>query len=293
VIPALGNKLRLIRLARAEDARRDAWIKALRRIDPSHLRPLKEDAATGVYRLRLLGREVVLKYWVIPGTWGHIKALARFSRGHRHWRGARWLVTHGFRTAEPLALARGRDSDGNSIECLVMEALAGKTLLRHMAERRLSPRAEHRLAESLGRDAARMQSLGRFNRDHKPSNLIIADPQGPAEIAVIDCVAIQRTRRGPLSGGERMLLSLAIEPVGTDCPPRRTLAARTIWSYVDAISGGAGAPNRHQRRAMPDRHTRVLSIWRRLQSALAANADPRPRVIPLHDAGNGHKPAGT
>ncbi len=247
--------IRIDRLAEGEPGQ--AWIEMLRSFDPSAARVLKIDDRTGVWRVSRGGRELVLKMWEYSGVGGRLKLLLRASRGWRHWRGARWLAEHGIGTARPLALMTEHGSGGPR-EWLVMEFLPGKTVLEHLHEGDLRPRQEHALAAAIAGQVSDMVARGRFNRDHKPSNLIVTGWDGDEpRIAIIDCVAIRRCGRFDFGAMRRMLASLYIEPLGVGCPPRRALCGRALA----AIS--------------------ALRWWPMLGAQVLAHGDPRPRIDPV------------
>ncbi len=162
-----------------------------------------------------------MKCWQLTVA-GRLKSFLRCSRAFRHWRGAAWLAEHGFRTAACYSLLRGRVTwrgPGIDKEILIMEALPGKSVLHHLADRDLGVGQEHALARALGRMLADLARAGAYNRDGKPSNLIVTRTD-PPEIAVIDCVAI-RAARGASMPLERSAARLLIEPRGVGCPVRR------------------------------------------------------------------------
>lgn len=149
-----------------------------------------------------------------------------------------------------------------------MEALPGKSILQHLADRDLTTRQEHAVAAAIGSDIALLARHVLQNRDHKPSNLILTNPAKPA-IAIIDCVAIRRGIRA-----DRMLASLVIEPSGVGLRPRRALMMRVIRECArnapDILEGG------HRRW--------VRELWRRVAAIVQAHGDPTPRVNPLSDS---------
>lgn len=244
------------------------WRDALAAFDPADALTLKRDRGTAVYRSRLAGRDVVVKRWDLLGVMARLKALLRWSRAHRHWNGAKRLTSWGVRTAAPLALLTNREH-GSSRTWLVLEALQGRTVLDHMAARDLGLRQEHAVADAVGGMVSRLRTAGGFNRDGKPSNLIVTlASDEDAVVAVVDCVAIGRAR------GERrlaqMLASLYIEPLGCGCPPRLALAMRVVRGVCPQV----------------DRRERVDAVkrlWRAAASIVTSHGDPTPRVSPLRE----------
>lgn len=242
-------------------------------------RELKREGENWVRRVtwRIAGGEfdVIVKRRVARGTSEVVKMLLGGSRFARHWRGANWLLANGFLTGRPMAL--GRRIRGATIEeILIVEFVPGRTVLEHLAANDLTVRRQHAAARELGRMVARLAERGRFNRDSKPSNLVLT---GDERIAILDTVAIRR--RGPLGKGRDggMLASLVIEPIGTGNRPRRTLMMRVIRAWIDAAAeqGVLGAGPLDARA----RHTIVGVCWRDLDRLVTRHGDPRPRTDPL------------
>ncbi len=125
---------------------------------------------------------LVIKCEPIDSFKRKLQKLVRKTHAFRHWRGAELLMRHGFRTAEPKAVVYGR-RDGVEVECLIMEALAGKTVLAFMSESHEVTELK-RLTESLADHLAQLWRRGLFNRDSKPSNLIVGD--GASSIIELD-----------------------------------------------------------------------------------------------------------
>ncbi len=105
-----------------------------------------------------------------------IKRVVRCTRGDRQWRGAVWLHEHGFASARSFILA-DVDIDGVPHEVIIMQRLRGPTLLE-LIERVTAGDgppvpAQHAVSRELGHHIARLDMLGRSNRDGKPSNLIV------------------------------------------------------------------------------------------------------------------------
>ncbi len=155
-----------------------------------------------------------------------------------------------------------------------MEALPGKSVLHHLADRDLTVRQQHTLAAELGRIVARLRARSDWrghahNRDHKPSNLIVTSLD-PPQVAIIDCVAI---RRDWFDSDQpfRMLADLLIEPLGVGHPPRRTLMMRALLAYFRELDT---AP-------MPDRAKALRHFWQEVTDTIRDHGDPTPRVNPL------------
>lgn len=259
------------------------WADAIRDFDPTKATLLKADGPTRVWRANMLGQDVVIKCWELNSFPSRVKALFGGGRGDRHWRGAEWLLTHGERTAEPLALAieyggpphhqpgmSGTTGPGRRWpqQWLVMRAIDGPTVLELIADPTLPVAQQHSLAAELGAQVDRIIQQGRYNRDHKPSNLIVEHlDESSARVAIIDCVAINRCARGNGLGALRMLSSLIIEPIGCGVRPRRTLMVRAIRAFVGLRAG----------------HAVVGYWWERISTHVAAKGDLRPRSNPLKE----------
>lgn len=257
------------------------WSEAIGSFDPTKATLLKADGPVRVWRANILGHDCVIKCWELSSFPGRVKALFGGGRGDRHWRGAQWLLSHGEPTAEPLALAieyggaphhdpvmsRGTGSGRRwPQQWLVMRAIDGPTVLELIADSNLPVAHQHTLAAELGGQVDRIIQQGRYNRDHKPSNLIVEHlDESSARVAVIDCVAINRCARGNGLGALRMLSSLIIEPIGCGVRPRRTLMMRAIRAFVGLRAG----------------HAVISYWWERISKHLAAKGDMRPRSNPL------------
>lgn len=218
---------------------------------------------------------VVVKTRLLNRFRDRLDTLLRRTQLERQIRGARTLQRIGVATAEPLLLVRGVDRAAlTARESLVTRALPGRTLLHLMddsAGRQVhapSFDVQRAVAHTLGCQLQRFAAAGLFNRDHKPSNLIVMFDDSPPEIAVIDTVAIRRDR--VRDGGLRMLTSLMLEPIGCGCPPPRTMRMRTLIAATTDDSHPRGAPLIARKAA-----------WRAVAQAIHEHGDPRPRVNPL------------
>jgi tRNA A-37 threonylcarbamoyl transferase component Bud32 len=233
---------------------------------------LKADGDTAVYRATVLGRDVVLKRWDLRTPGARAKAMLAASRGHRHWRGAARLERAGIRTARCLALAFEQREIPRV--WLAMEHLEGRSLLEHMAHPDPSLRTQHAIAGAAGALVAALCRAKLYNRDLKPSNLIVLDGPTPS-LGVIDCVAIRRS--GSPERLARMLSALATEPTGCRVLPRRVLLVKAIDVCRDSL-GPFQAVFSDERTA---KHHWTRQLIRRVQILLAAHGDPRPKVNPL------------
>jgi hypothetical protein len=243
------GRFRILKSASRDEALR-GWVAFLTRFDEARAQTLKRDDAAGVAVLRtaLGSTTMVVKRTELRGLWSRAKALLGHGRGARHWRGAGQLARVGIETGRPL-LAALEQHDAGWREWLVVEHVPGSTLLELLAAADASApgapevRAQHALAAEVGAQVAALVRARRFNRDHKPSNLVVRDASADAaRVAVIDCVAIRPLPRGgPLAGAARMFASCVIEPAARDCAPRRTLRARAVVEFAHAFLGERAA----------------------------------------------------
>lgn len=229
---------------------------------------LKDHPGGTVWRANLLGRECVLKCLRLEGARRGLQSACHASPAWRHWQQARWLRAHGFSTAETWAIVRGT-RDGESVECLVMQHLPGESVLEHMAMGDLPARSQHHVAAAVARLACRFVREGRYNRDAKPSNLIVTSlHKTGAHLAVIDCADLRRCPRDNEAGVVRMLTAAVVEPLGCGCLSGRGVRMRAVYSAAETLD-----PRNPRRRA---KH-----LWRAVERAVAAHGDPIPRDNPL------------
>lgn len=171
---------------------------------------------------------------------------------------------------EILAAARGRhDSTRGDAADAPQAALLG-------------PRRQLALARELGRQLRRLIGHGRFNRDHKPSNLIVLSADHRPRVAIIDCVAILPVSRagGPGEALQRMLASLYIEPSGVGAPPRRSLILATLHGALGIDRPASPGAPRILRSHRVDRR-RLRALWNSVADRVRSHGDPTPRVDPL------------
>lgn len=260
----------------SSDARdRSAWILTMTSRDWRVGADLYKDAPDGsVIRALIMSRDLVLKTTALTGLKGFIQPLMGTTRAHRQWSGTEWLRTVGLHAPRPLAIIRGT-RDATRAECLVMEHIPGHTLLWHIARGTIAEAPDgpgaRAIAYAVGRDIARLVKAGRFNRDHKPSNLVIETITPAARIAIVDAVAIlpiKETERGDAMG--RMLASLMIEPAGVGHPAPEPFLARVAQSLAHEIAGASDAE------AWAD------AMLDRARAIVRTHGNPRPKHDPLH-----------
>ncbi|MBL8762930.1 MAG: hypothetical protein JNM07_01505 [Phycisphaerae bacterium] len=273
----LRNVPALLRIAPDETPRAAQWPAALARLDLALARTLKNDGDVRVVCADMLGRPVVVKLWTLRSLPDRLKAMLGASRAHRHWRGGACLLAAGIPTARPIALLRDAAPGSPPRMALVMEHLSGPTALEALADRARGPRARHDAARAVARTTAALVHAGLFNRDHKPSNLILTTRAGTLDAAVIDTVAIRRLPRHQVWRPLRTLASLVIEPTGVGLPPPRTLIVRVVHEYLRVLFA------REAGRPVDDAEWRphVGPIIDRVSRLVRAHGDPTPRVNPL------------
>lgn len=265
-------------------AEQSAWARAIAEFEDAKPRLIKQDGPVIVWRANLLAHDVAVKRWLLRDPASRVKAAARRSRADRHWHGARWLAAHGLRTAEPIAVLADRAS-----RWLIAEWIDGPTVLERFAAGPEAPGpALDDLADALGCQIAQLVNQGRFNRDHKPSNLIITRarpaPSGPANarpgrpsvppIAIIDTVAIRRVPPTPgarVRAAARMLAALLIEPTGVGRPPPQGWMIRA-----------AAACARNFRAPAPPVDDLARQLANLAARRIERHGDPTPRVNPLN-----------
>lgn len=205
---------------------------------------------------------VVVKALALDRPKDALSRVAGVTRGLRQWRAATALVARGIASERPLVLFRGR-AGRRTVETIVTLRLSGQSLITHLARRNLSSRQEHELAGRIGELVRRMLDAGLFNRDHKPSNIIVVPAPGRTLApVVIDPVGVRRAR--PWEGRDglmaRMLASLIIEPIGVGAAPPLSLRLRVLRSALGDVDRAA-----------------LRAMWRRIEELVQAHGDPRPR----------------
>jgi tRNA A-37 threonylcarbamoyl transferase component Bud32 len=235
----------------------------------SRARVVKTDGRSSVLSGEVAGRGVIVKTVVTNPMRSRAPAGIGRTRLSRQWQGAEMLIEHGFQTVEPVLMWNGRSSRGHYAETLVMERVEGRTLLGALAGAERALGEERRLAGEAGRLTGRLVKAGLFNRDHKPSNIILCDgatngrkgQAGHGPLVLIDTAGVTRLgSRRP----ERMLFNLVVECVGTGTLPRRGVLLAGLRAYVDEVGA---------------REWREL--WRAVERMLAQHGDPTPKDDPL------------
>lgn len=250
---------------------RAAWLRELSALEVARCEVLKRDGDELVVGSTIDRRPVVVKASVRHGVIRGLRAWLGLSRDDRQWRGAMLLREAGVPSAAPLALATRLVAGAPAEGLLVLERLAGPTLLETLSRGGLSVQQEHALAREAGRIAGRIDLARMSNRDAKPSNWIVmsADACRPV-LAMIDTAGVRRGQNLAW-----MLASMLIESIGTGCPPRRTLAMRCLDAVVAIVGNPASETRRRVRRK---------KLWVEVAALVRAHEDPIPRVNPLGPA---------
>ncbi|MEO1009170.1 MAG: hypothetical protein AAFX79_11430 [Planctomycetota bacterium] len=302
-----GGAWRATRAAAGEDG--PAWARALE-AEPwrDAARALKVDGDTRVLAATLRNRAVVLKFGHLGVRARAIKARLGLSPADRNWAGAALLAAEGIPCARMLALLAERPSPGTPPrQCLISAFEPGETLLHyarlaHAGE--LAFRRQRRLARAVGLHVGCILAGDLYNRDSKPSNLIvrwdddapgdpardIADDAWPS-LTVVDCQGVRRLVRKRAYRSMRMQASLILEPMGLCMTPRRPHIARTLRATMAAYAARryAGVPVEAALRLdLKAEHELLASIperaiagWHRIAERIRVHGDPTPRVDPL------------
>jgi hypothetical protein len=235
------------------------------------------------------------------------------TRHQRQWRGAELLLKHGFAAARPMVLFRAccmavgehsRAVDAieqaeptmslspalsqgergpearraGLVEVLVLEWLPGKTLLQHMADRDLTLKQEHALADAVAEAIRKLARAGVSNYDCKPSNWIVRWNGDQPKLSFADTVAVGKDEEGlgPLDHASMLIY----EPTGVGCFPRRALC----WRVTRAIAREQYVDDEKAKGRFVLRATRPSEpkeFWRLLVRYAEYHGDPTPRVNPL------------
>ena len=236
-------------------------------------RVLKRDARSSVLAGDSPSGEVVVKSIPLDRPKDALARLVGSTRLSRQWRGSELLAGAGINAARHLALWRGRDEGGRLIESLAIELVRGPMLLRCLAQDNLRPRqARIELARAAGALVARMIQAGLFNRDQKPSNIIVTSaepPETPERLVLLDPVGVR-----PLglmnrqSARRRMLFALLVEPIGCDLDVPMRLRMEAMHACARAL----GAPR-----------NAVRADFREIDQMLFEHGDPTPDINPLDE----------
>lgn len=245
-----------------------AWLEELGRWDPGAADLIKQDGEASVVAAQLMGRAVIVKSRPIAGVIAWVRWRLGMSREERQWRGARCLQGANIPTAAPMALASIRRPGEPAQALLILERIAGRSLLEHLGTMTFAE--ERAVADEVGRLAGMVTAAGLTNRDAKPSNWVVRT--APVTAAVIDTVGIRaRAGREP---DPAMLSTMVIEAIGVGRRPRRTVRWRALLAYERARTGRPTDSGR-------DRRTALKHLWRAVAEIVQRHGDPTPKVDPL------------
>lgn len=285
------------------DPTRDAWQRHLcdartfqtaahLKIEPLEARRIAEAAGGWVGAIRPPGApadapaNVVLKIRPLVSPLSRLKAILGLGRAERHIRGAGLLALAKIPTARTLAGGLLR-ADGALCEFVAMERLEGQTLLRALLEAStggIPVKLQHALARAAGHLVAELARNRLFNRDHKPSNIIVMGefsasprtdgtsvPLSSPRLALIDPVGVRREWSGNPTGELREMMSkMYIEALGCAVPPRRALCMRALTEIVG-----------YEFRDRAVRSRAIREAWTACRRIIESHGDPRPKTNPL------------
>ncbi len=253
------------------------------------------------------GHDADLRARVVVKVMAHDRPIKHFfqralgtTRHLRQWRGAELLMKHGFAAARPMVVFRARGrfasveaesrvslspalSQGERgaearraglVEVLVLEWLPGKTLLQHMADRDLTLKQEHALADAVGVLAGTMLDSSLATRDFKPSNIVVLWHEGVPRMGLVDTADIGRVRG--CAARLSMAFALAVEPRGLRCLPRRALCWRAVKAMIRSYI------NEPDDTALErDVRFETRELWQELREPLFMHGSGVPKVNPL------------
>lgn len=227
-------------------------------------RVIKSDDRTTVLAGEAAGYPVVVKTLALDRAVDRLRSLTRLTRHWRQVRGGATVAEAGLRVATAHAIVRGVDPSGHRVEALVLERVTGPTLLRVASDRALAPDAIRTLLNRVGEDAGRLVRARRFNRDHKPSNIIVgSDGDGQPLPVLIDTSDIRRARGARAL--EEMLAKLLIEAIGTGVAVSGRERVRVARRALRAI----------------DRKRSLRDVLASVERIVDAHGDPTPKDDPL------------
>lgn len=256
----------------------DQWARALAGVDWSKAELLSDKPTSSVWRAELVVQKrpmtLVIKCEPIDSLKRKVQKILHTTHAYRQWRGANLLYESGIGAADPKAVVYGR-RDGAIIECLIMEALPGRSLLRHIADQDQGVREQHQIARALGGLIASMIRKRLVNADPKPSNIVVTRASGAITLGFVDTVDIKKVS-GFLADNDAdvwfMLRDLLLEPMGVGRPVRRALAMRVLRSLWK------GSGSRSAWRAWRN------EWWGGVSELVQAHGDPTPEHNPLGPA---------
>lgn len=225
----------------------------------------RDDRGREVRCSRVEGERVAVKIRPLPGFSDRLRFRLGLTDLGKAALGAAVLTGRGLLTPRVRVLAMVRP-DYVWHEVLVTPWAEGPTLLSAWATADLRTRLA--LARTSGDLIATLSRQGLFNRDAKPSNVILDDTDGPV---MVDVGGVR------LAGGDRehelarMVSALGFEPAGVG----HAAGFREVFAGVRAALRSSGVDRQGRRRTLAE-----------LRRLIAAHADPRPKDNPLAHGAN-------
>ncbi|MCA9272715.1 MAG: hypothetical protein KDA31_06690 [Phycisphaerales bacterium] len=181
--------------------------------------------------------------------------------------GAALLSARGFETPRVRVLGIVRTESG-WLEVLVTDWVDGETLLSAWAE--ADERERLALARRAGEHVGRLASSGVFNRDAKPSNVVLREDGG---FEMVDVGGVRLSGNDPARELARMIGAQGFEPTGVGHGANAGQVAACVRAAMRGSKKGSG----------PDRRTRgrVIAMLRR---EILEHGDPAPEDDPLRKA---------
>ncbi len=218
----------------------------------------RDDRGREVWQAETEGESFAVKSRPLSGVGDRMRFRFGSTDLGRSVLGAAVLTARGFQTPKVRVLGLVRTDTGWA-EVLVTDWAEGQTLLSAWAA--ADERARSELARRAGEHVGRLAHAGLFNRDAKPSNVVI-DSEGA--FVMLDVGGVR------LSGGDRprelarMLGALGFEPTGVGHGP----GFWQVFACVRAAVRGSGV----------DRRGDVIALLRR---QILDHPNPAPKDNPL------------
>lgn len=226
---------------------------------------IKDDSERSVIKSALAdGSPIIVKCRRFRGFSSFIRRTFWHSPLQNEIRGLRTLAKLDIPTSVPLAYIRG-----GTCEAIVLRYIPGPTLFEVLAGPPLAIAQEHALCRAVAIEICSLLRAGHFNRDSKPSNLIVVGDLSNPAIAIIDAAGIKASQ-GYTFALRLMLASLYIEPRGTRNTVRRALCMRMLHATVSEL----GASSQDTRRD-------ARNLWRVVQNHIKYHGDFRPTHDPM------------
>ena len=232
----------------------------------SHLKLqlLKDGGTRTVWKSALSDHSPVIIKCRSAGHFSFLRSTVGQSPMQNELRGLRSLALLNIPASKPIAYIRAAHC-----EAIVLSYVPGPTLLEVLSSRRLTIPQEISLCRAVASEICSLLRASYFNRDNKPSNLIVVGDFSSPSIAVIDAAGI-KSSLGRTFALRLMLASLYIEPHGTWNTVRNSLCMRMLV----IISKELGARSQDTRRES-------RNLWRLVQNQVEYHGNPRPTHDPM------------